>query len=184
MKSAWTPSIDVRIAGHDDIAAVSGILREASEWADTLGAKMWQLDELSPARLAGDVEAGLFHLAWDGPAAAGTIKFQLSDPEFWPDDPGDHAAYVHRLAVWRRYAKTGVSTALLQWAAAHARTIGRQVLRLDCDEDRISLRNFYEQCGFRPHSCRQVGPYYVMRYELPVRLKPDPPHAQTPGEQR
>ena len=164
----WTPSIDVRIAGMDDVAAVSEILREASDWADTIGAKMWQLDELSPARLGGDVTAGLFHLAWDGGTAAGTIKFQLDDPEFWPDDPGDHAAYVHRLAVRRRYAKRGISQALLAYAADRTRTIGRRVLRLDCDAERTALRNFYERFGFQPHSYRLVGPYYVMRYELSV----------------
>ena len=151
-----------------EVSVVSEILTEASDWADTVGVTMWQLDELSPARLAGAVTAGLFHLAWDGATAAGTIKFQLSDPEFWPDDPGDHAAYVHRLAVRRRYAKAGVSTALLHWAVAQTRAIRRRVLRLDCDEERTALRNFYERFGFRPHSYRQVGPYYVMRYELTV----------------
>src|SRR5688572_10192302 len=118
---------------------------------------MWQLDELSPARLSRDVDSGLFHLAWDGSTAAGTIKFQLDDPEFWPDDPGTHAAYVHRIAVRRRYAGTGVSQALLAWAAARTKAIGRRVLRLDCDAERASLRRVYEQFGFRQHDYRQVG---------------------------
>jgi GNAT superfamily N-acetyltransferase len=147
---------------------VSEILTEASDWADTVGEKMWQLDEVSPARLSRDVESGLFFLAWDSAVAAGTIKYQLDDPEFWPDDPGNHAGYIHRLAVRRRYAGTGVSTAMLTWAAARTKAIGRQVLRLDCDEERTSLRAVYERFGFRQHDYRQVGPYYVARYELRV----------------
>ena len=46
---------------------------------------MWRADELHPERLASDVGAGLFFLASVDGDAAGTIKFQLSDPEFWPD---------------------------------------------------------------------------------------------------
>jgi GNAT superfamily N-acetyltransferase len=159
---------EIRRAGPGEVSIVSEILTEASNWADTVGVKMWQLDELSPARLASDVERGLFHLAWDGDTAAGTIKFQLDDPEFWPDDPGDHAAYIHRLAIRRRYAGQGVSTAMLAWAAQRTKAIGRRVLRLDCDAERTSLRQVYERFGFRQHDYRQVGPYYVARYELEV----------------
>lgn len=162
---AWP---EIRLAAPGEVDLVSGILIEASDWADTLGEKMWQLDELSPARLAADVAAGMFYLAWLGSEAAGTIKFQLQDPEFWPDDPGDHAAYVHRLAVRRRHAKGGISTALLAEAALLAAGLGRRVLRLDCDADRAALRAFYEEFGFKYHSDRQVGPYLVTRYEYPL----------------
>lgn len=160
--------IDVRLATPDETALVAGILTEAATWADTVGAKLWQLDELDPRRLAGDVGKGLFHLAWRDGDPAGTVKFQLNDPEFWPDDPGDHAAYIHRLAVRRRYAGGEVSGALMAWAVARAASLGRQYLRLDCDIERQSLRAVYERFGFRYHSDRQVGPYLVARYEYPV----------------
>ena len=62
----------------------------------------------------------------------------------------------------------GVAKALLEWAVGHARAQGRPLLRLDCDADRPKLRGLYESCGFRLHSYRQVGPYYVSRYEKPV----------------
>ena len=165
-------AIDIRIATNADTPAVSAILTEASNWADTVGVKMWQLDELSPARLRADVAAGLFFLAWDAATPAGTVKFQLDDPEFWPDDPGHHAAYIHRLAVRRPYAGTGVSQALMAWAAARTRAIGRKVLRLDCDAERTSLRRVYEEFGFRTHDYRQVGPYYVARYQLAITEGP------------
>jgi GNAT superfamily N-acetyltransferase len=162
-------AVDVRIAMPGETGLVAGILTEAATWADVKGAKLWQLDEVDPRRLAGDVEKGLFHIAWWGDEAAGTVKFQLDDPEFWPDDPGDHAAYIHRLAVRRRYAGGEVSTALMAWAVTRAASLGRQVLRLDCDAERLSLRAVYERFGFRYHSDRQVGPYFVARYEYPIR---------------
>lgn len=161
-----TPTVEVRIAAPSETAIVAEILAEASTWADTIGAKLWQLDELAPSGIGRDVAAGLFQLAWVGPEAAGTVKFQLDDSEFWPDDPGDHAAYIHRLAVRRRFAGGRVSTALMRWAVQQAAARGRQMLRLDCDVERTSLRRVYERFGFRYHSDRQVGPYLVARYEF------------------
>jgi GNAT superfamily N-acetyltransferase len=75
---------------------------------------------------------------------------------------------VHRLAVRRANAGQGISIALLQWAVEHARSLGKRYLRLDCDADRPRLRALYEGFGFRLHSYRQVGAYYVSRYELQI----------------
>ena len=158
--------IDIRQAAAADAAVVSAILREAAAWADSRGDEvLWQLDELSAERLAGEIDRGQFFVAWSGGEPAGVVRFQLDDVEFWPDDPGDHAAYIHRLAVRRTHAGGGVSAALLAWAAARARASGRRLLRLDCDANRTGLRAVYERFGFTLHSYRQVGPYYVARYE-------------------
>jgi GNAT superfamily N-acetyltransferase len=75
---------------------------------------------------------------------------------------------VHRLVVRRRFKGQGISTALLGWAVNHARGLGRSHLRLDCDKSRPKLHALYEVFGFRFHSFRQVGPYYVARYEYPL----------------
>ena len=88
---------------------------------------MWRADELHPERLASDVGAGLFFLASVDGDAAGTIKFQLSDPEFWPDQLGDESAYLHRLAVRRQFAGRGVSSALLAWAVGRAAELGAAI---------------------------------------------------------
>jgi GNAT superfamily N-acetyltransferase len=66
----------------------------------------------------------------------------------------------------RAFKGRGVARALLAWAKAHARAQGRGLLRLDCDANRPKLRALYESCGFRFHSYREVGPYYVSRYEM------------------
>lgn len=162
--------VEVRRASPDETDLVADILAEASAWADSLGGdRLWQLDELDARRLTREIREGLFFLAWCGAEAAGTVRFQLEDPEFWPDDPGSDAAYIHRLAVRRKYAGGDVSSTLMSWAAGHARALGRKVLRLDCDAERGSLRAVYERFGFRYHSDRHVGPYLVARYEYPLR---------------
>lgn len=147
---------------------VSGILLEAADWLRARDIPMWRSDELSPERIATDVAEGHFYLARCGDEAAGTIKFQLRDTLFWPDTPADEAAFVHRLAVRRAFAGGELSALLLRWAAERARNAGRRFLRLDCEAARPRLRAVYERCGFQHHSDRQVGPYFVSRYELPL----------------
>lgn len=162
-------SIVVRQASGDDVPALVETLTEAARWVEQMdGTIMWVEGELEEARVRAEAEAGLFVIAEAEGAVVGAIRFQLEDPLFWPDLDGRDSAFVHRLAVRRSHAGQGISTALLRWAADRARALGRRYLRLDCDADRTRLRALYERFGFRLHSHRQVGAYYVSRYELPL----------------
>lgn len=158
--------LSIRQALAGDVHVVSDILLEAAHWLQRQGAPMWRDDELDPEHIADDISAGLFFLAESAGKAIGTLKFQCSDPVFWPDVPADESAFIHRVAVRRRFSGGDVSSALLTWAAEHAQTLGRRFLRLDCEASRPRLRAVYESFGFRHHSDRQVGPYFVSRYEL------------------
>jgi GNAT superfamily N-acetyltransferase len=161
---------EIRPATPKDAEDVIDILCEAAQWLEQSGMVMWRGDELSPSRLTAEVEAGLFCVAEMDGVVAGVIKFQLEDTLFWPDVPQGGSAFVHRLAVRRRFAGQGISTALLEWAVARARQLGKDYLRLDCEASRPRLRAVYEKFGFRHHSDRQVGPYFVSRYEYgPLR---------------
>jgi GNAT superfamily N-acetyltransferase len=161
--------VDIRIrqAIPEDASAVTAILTGAAEWVEQLdGTTMWVEHELAEDRIAAEVDAGLFYVAECDGDIVGALKFQLDDQLFWPDLATDDSTFIHRLAVRRNYAGQGVSTALLRWAVDHARSLGRKYLRLDCDAERARLRDLYERFGFRFHSFRQVGSYYVARYEL------------------
>jgi len=160
--------IAIRQASAADVAIVDQMIREAAAWVDALGVVMWEDGELDAGRIRAEVAAGMFYLAVIGGDVAGAIRFQLEDPLFWPDRPHGEAAFVHRLVARRAFKGRGVARALLEWAMGHARTQGRGLLRLDCDANRPKLRALYESCGFRLHSYRQVGPYYVSRYEIDV----------------
>jgi len=158
----------IRQATTQDTQTVSDILSEAARWLEQSGSPMWKGDELSPARVAGDVANGLFHVAECDGEIAGTIKFQLEDTLFWPDVSQEESAFVHRLAVRRRFAGGVISAALLRWAVERTRALGRRYLRLDCEASRARLRQVYEQFGFRHHSDRHVGPYFVSRYQFEI----------------
>ncbi|MBW4454008.1 MAG: hypothetical protein KME55_15560 [Nostoc indistinguendum CM1-VF10] len=95
-------------------------------------------------------------------------KFQLEDLLFWPDISQEESAFVHRLAVRRRYSGGKTSSALLTWAVEYAQILGKRYLRLNCDASRPRLRAVYEGFDFRHHSNRQVGAYFVSRYEYEI----------------
>jgi GNAT superfamily N-acetyltransferase len=159
----------IRQAGGGDTRALVETLTEAADWVTRLdGTTMWVEGELEEPRIRAEAEAGMFVVAAVEGEVVGAIRFQLEDRLFWPDLEGTDSAFVHRLAVRRANAGQGISTALLQWAADQARLLGKRYLRLDCDADRTRLRALYERFGFRLHSYRQVGAYYVSRYQLHI----------------
>jgi GNAT superfamily N-acetyltransferase len=159
----------IRQATAADTPALVETLTEASDWVTRLdGTTMWVEGELEEHRVRAEAEAGQFVVAEMDGQVVGAIRFQLEDRLFWPDLDGSDSAFVHRLAVRRANTGQGISTALLQWAADRALALGKRYLRLDCDAERLRLRALYEQFGFRLHSYRQVGAYFVSRYELEV----------------
>lgn len=162
-------AVVIRQATADDTSAIAATLIEAAEWVRQLDDSiMWVEGELDEHRVRGEVEAGLFVVAEADGAVIGAMRFQLEDQLFWPDIDGRESAFVHRLAVRRSHAGQGISVALLQWGVDRARGLGKRYLRLDCDADRTRLRELYERFGFTLHSYRQVGAYYVARYELQI----------------
>ncbi len=94
------------------------------------------------------------------------MKVELEDAHFWPEVEPGTSAFVHKLAVRRAWAKTGVSTALLSYARARAQQLGRTHLRLDCVANREGLRSLYEGFGFALHSVVQMGATSFARYEI------------------
>src|SRR5689334_3149905 len=159
----------IRQATVNDAPALAATLLEAADWVRRLdGTVMWVEGELEEHRVRAEAEAGMFVVAEAEGEIVGAIRFQLDDQLFWPDIDGRDSAFVHRLAVRRSHAGQGVSSALLQWSVDRARELGQRYLRLDCDADRTRLRELYEGFGFKLHSYRQVGAYYVARYELQI----------------
>lgn len=149
-----------------DAALISMLLQEAAAWLSEQGQEMWQLSELTESKIAMDVDAGHFYLAYDGCELLGTVKVLLEDPLFWPEIAYGSSLYVHRLAVSRRWAGRGVSTSLLNFAVNLGKHLGRTYLRLDCAAERKALRAIYENFRFQFHSYQQVGSWYLARYEM------------------
>jgi GNAT superfamily N-acetyltransferase len=161
-------TISLRQAILEDLATVSEILAEAAAWLDLQNMSLWQPEHISRSVVRQDIDLGLFYIAFCENIAAGVVKFQTEDLEYWPDIIQADSAFLHRLAVRRSFSGGTVSTQIFQWAIEHSRKLGRHFLRLDCVADRPRLRLVYENFGFKHHSDRQVGSRFVARYEYEI----------------
>ena len=158
----------VRQATVDDLSTVSAILTEAVGWLEQQNMPLWEQEHIALSVIERDIELGLFYIAFCEDIAAGVVKFQTEDLEYWPDINQADSAFLHRLAVRRSLAGGAVSTQIFQWAIEYSRKLGRHFLRLDCVADRPRLRSVYENFGFKHHSDRQVGSRFVARYEYEI----------------
>jgi GNAT superfamily N-acetyltransferase len=141
--------LTIRPGRPDELGAVEALLREASAWLASRGIDQWQYPPHRD-RITAALERGVCYLAFQGDEPAATIQLDdFSDPEFWtPDDEPDSALYVHRMAVKRELAGTGVGGMLLNWASERAAAQGKLWLRLDAWKDNQGLHRFYKNAGF------------------------------------
>ena len=151
-----------------DLQVASDILVEAARWLQDRGQPLWDPSELSPEHLQRQAAAGVLHLAHQVDEPVATIALQWEDRLFWPEAPSGESAFVHRLAVRRRVAGTGVAPALLAWAEERAREAGRRWLRLDCSATHPGLCRYYEARGFARHSRGSIGGFPFVRYQKRV----------------
>jgi GNAT superfamily N-acetyltransferase len=137
----------VTLATPGQAGLVTALLTEASAWLAEQGVEQWP--HPFPDRIVrAFVDRQDTYLAWLDGGAIGSLAVYWADPTFWGDQPPD-AGYVHRLVITRAAGGRGHGARLLDWAADHVRSRGRQWLRLDCNAENAPLRTFYERLGFR-----------------------------------
>jgi GNAT superfamily N-acetyltransferase len=157
--------IEIVQANPNQVAEVSAVLQEVAVWLENKGIKLWEANELAPEKVENQVKTGMFWLAKIDNEIAGCVRFQTEDNEYWDDVPHTDSAFVHRVAVKRKFAGKGVAIAMLDWAKLNAKALNKSYLRLDCDQ-REQLIKFYESQGFKFHSEKNRTPYTVNRYEF------------------
>jgi len=160
--------MQIEQAHPTEAPTVAAVLNEAAQWLANEGRPLWAAADISLERVQRDTDAGRYFIARKNGEAAGVMRFDLEDPNFWPEIESGSSAFVHKLAVGRRWAGHGVSVALLNFARERALGLGRQHLRLDCVADRAPLRSLYERFGFSLHSEIRKGATSFARYELPL----------------
>jgi hypothetical protein len=66
--------IRIQEAAPLEAEIVSEVLAEAALRLRESGMALWAPEEVSASRVAPEVQAGLYFLAWSGPAAVGTMR--------------------------------------------------------------------------------------------------------------
>lgn len=160
--------MEVRLAVLDEVDELLDVLADASQWLLSRGINQW------PTRfdrdfIAQGIEREETYIARAEGEVAGTITLQLEDPVFWPSASGD-SLYVHRVAILRRYF--GLGRLLMRWAEGRATDLRRTRLRLDCWDQNLPLRRYYEGLGFKLEGYKDVvaegRPYRTALYEKPL----------------
>ncbi len=162
-------NIEIRQARDEDKGHVSAILIEAASWLNSINQPLWQCSNLVENVITEDVHAGLFYIARLDGQPAGVFKFQFEDKIIWPDVPTGESAFLHRLAVRRIAAGTGLAGQMLEYAKKMTRQSGRKFLRLDCAK-RPKLCAFYERNWFSRNGDCSAGSYCVARYGCNVEF--------------
>jgi GNAT superfamily N-acetyltransferase len=146
-----TRPFTLRRATDGDLDGVLALLAETAGWLNRRGVRQWPADGFPAGRITPLIGEGVLYLldrqdgedGPDGPVATLALDGH-ADPEFWSrgDEPGS-ALYVHKLAVARDHAGTGLGEALLDWAGLRVLALGKKWLRLDCSKDNPRLQDYY-----------------------------------------
>ncbi len=157
--------VSVRKATSIDAPAISTILTEATSWLKERNQPLWSVEMFTIPKVMKDLTEYYYYVAEDDGVVVGSFRFQLEDPEIWPEISRDDSAFLHRLVVRRSQAGRGVARQMILYAQQLTQNANRRFLRLDCAADRPKLRSIYENSGFVWLDDGMFGPYLISRYE-------------------
>jgi GNAT superfamily N-acetyltransferase len=162
-----TPSLTIERATAAELKEVVAILSDAARRIQAKGIDQWP-DPYPSERVLPSIERGETYLARVGGRPVATLALQWDDPIFWGEREPD-AGYVHRMAVRRDAAGRGYGAQLLEWAEERVAEAGREFLRLDCMQENLALRRYYEEHGFEHRGDLGAGNWGASLYERRVR---------------
>ncbi|PAD76846.1 GNAT family N-acetyltransferase [Paenibacillus campinasensis] len=150
-------SLTMRQAQPEHTEAVMGLLLETARWLKSKGSDQWSglLEGKDSHDTPSAIERGEVFVAMDGEQVAGMVILMKQpsqwDYSLWGDKahPEDRALYLHRLAINRQYANSGLGEAILRWCDAGIRFEGKDRVRLDCIANNPTLNAFYSGNGYR-----------------------------------
>lgn len=107
---------------------------------------MWP--EFTDAAILAEVnERCLFRVVSDGPLL-GVFSVAYEDAALWGARERGAHIYLHRIARSPTSRATGLVDAVLAWAGAECKALGRAGLRMDTWSDNAALIAFYQRRGF------------------------------------
>lgn len=143
-------------AQPEDTEEVRSLLVETASWLKSQGSSQWnallqgQDSHDTPSAIRrGDV----FVFKKEAEIAGMVILMQKPSPwdhKLWGDKAHaeDGALYLHRLAIRRKYARTGLGQSILEWSSSGIQFEKKSLVRLDCGADNVTLNAFYARNGF------------------------------------
>ena len=164
--------MEIKQATQENVPAMLGLFDEARSTIAALGIDQWQNGYPSRQVVEQDIALSQSYVVVDDGQLCGTfVLIENGEPTYdiiydghWPtgDDNHDYVA-IHRVAVSVRMRGKGISTAIIDYAAARARALGRASLRIDTHQGNVVMRRMLEKHGFV-----HCGVIHLMSGELRV----------------
>jgi ribosomal protein S18 acetylase RimI-like enzyme len=145
----------VEPAAPDDLAAVREAYAGARAIQQGRGATLWP--EFADGSILSELEAGRLFRVMDGEALVGVFSVAYEDQAIWGEHERGAHIYLHRIARAATYPGRGLLGAVLAWARARCRALGRAGLRMDTWASNEALVAFYVRQGFRVVGRRRIG---------------------------
>jgi ribosomal protein S18 acetylase RimI-like enzyme len=144
----------VEPATPDDLPAVRAAYADARAMQRGRRSNLWP--EFPDASILAEIEAKRLFRVMDGDTLVGVFSVAYDDEAIWGErERGEHI-YLHRIARAATYPGRGLLGAVLAWAHAHCRALGRAGLRMDTWAENDALVALYAKHGFRVAGRRRI----------------------------
>ena len=154
--------MEIRKTTPGDVDAVMNIIEEARRTIAALGIDQWQNGSPNRFMIEEDVALGQSRcVVGDDGRIVGTFALisdgeptydRIVDGAWSVDDRDFEGSYrylaIHRVAIAVANRGSGISTAILEYAAQTARELGRDSLRIDTHRGNVVMRRMLEKHGF------------------------------------
>ncbi len=163
--------MNLRQVSTSESDIVFDILHENAIWLLSKGIFQWPLDWLESihSEIKSSIESGLFYaVEINNNNLSAVIEIRSTPEEIWQNDAAD-ALYIHKLAICRKYADSGLGRNILTLIKSQALQQNIEYLRLDCVAHNTKLREYYESCGFDLKGIVEAGEVNLALYEHQIR---------------
>lgn len=132
------------------------LLGEVAKWLKSQGSDQWSglLEGKDSHNTTACIDRGEVFICLDGEHIAGMVILMQQpsewDRKLWEKNAyqNDGAIYLHRLAISRQYANSGLGKTILDWCESGVLFQDKYLIRLDCVGKNLSLNQFYQVNGY------------------------------------
>jgi ribosomal protein S18 acetylase RimI-like enzyme len=145
----------IESATISDLPAIRAAYADARRIQREQGTTLWP--EFPDESIVAELDSHRLFRVTDGDVLVGVFSVAYEDAAIWGEyERGEHI-YLHRIARAAAYPGRGLVGAVLGWARARCRALGRAGLRMDTWAGNEALVAFYERQGFRVVGRRRIG---------------------------
>lgn len=144
--------MNIRLSQPNDLSALMEIFHEAQGTIAALGIDQWQNGYPSEPVIAEDIAQSRSYVVEQDGSIRGTFVLVETEPTYaqiyegqWS---GEDYVAIHRLAVAVAYRGTGMSDAIIRYAAEFAKKRGKKQLRIDTHHGNVPMRRMLCHQGF------------------------------------